>query len=167
MWKYHPIMEEIENTCRCRRDEALVSSNDCGRSRHCLKLQENDEKCFLIFPKKGPAHDARLSHSCRERPQIDNLDFKIPFPLTRCIKSSDLNSRLVYLASSRSAKTSFINPAKYFPFTRLSVFMKTSLRMSTDYETGILPHNPDLRRLSPIGLYFALNLSKRWNVFRS
>ena len=86
---------------------------------------------------------------------------------SQACKLFDLNSRLVYLASSRSANTSFINPAKYFPFTRLSVFMKTSLRTSTDYETRILPHNPDLRRLSPIGLYFALNLSKRWNVFRS
>lgn len=40
--------------------------------------------------------------------------------------------------------------AKYFPFKKLSVLRKTS-------------RNRD----SPIGLYFALNLSNRWNVFRS
>ena len=40
--------------------------------------------------------------------------------------------------------------AKYFPETRLSVLMKISRRMD-----------------SPMGLYLALNLSKRWKVLRS
>ena len=160
MWKYHPIMEEIENTCRCRRDEALVSSNDCGRSRHCLKLQEDDEECSLIFPKKDLPMMLGCPTPAGNVRRLTTWISKFHFHSQAC-KSPDLNSRLVYLASSKSANTSFINPAKYFPFTRLSVFMKTSLRMSTDCETRILPHNPDLRRLSPIGLYFALNLSKR------
>lgn len=40
--------------------------------------------------------------------------------------------------------------AKYFPEMRLSVLMKISRRMD-----------------SPMGLYLALNLSKRWKVLRS
>ena len=71
------------------------------------------------------AQEASLSHSSRERPYTESL-----------------SSRLTYLPSSSSANTSFMMLAKYFPLTRLSVFMKTSLSLD-----------------SPIGLYLALNLS--------